>query len=100
MTMAKKSWHLNRRDLLKGTGIALALPSLNAMRPTSTRANAAAQATPKRMMIGYIAYGTYMPDGPAGLPKQDKSDQRQCMACTRNHRCTIRCLWVLSGVRL
>ncbi|HAY80051.1 MAG TPA: hypothetical protein DCY79_09640 [Planctomycetaceae bacterium] len=73
--MAKKSWHLNRRDLLKGTGIALALPSLNAMRPSSTRANAAAQATPKRMMIGYIAYGTYMPDGPAGLPKQDNSDQ-------------------------
>ncbi|SVD88996.1 uncharacterized protein METZ01_LOCUS441850, partial [marine metagenome] len=29
--MKHKSWHLNRRELLKGGGIALALPLLNAM---------------------------------------------------------------------
>ena len=29
--MAQKSWHLNRRTLLKGTGVALALPYLGVM---------------------------------------------------------------------
>ena len=29
--MKQKSWHLNRRELLKGGGIALALPFLNSM---------------------------------------------------------------------
>lgn len=65
--MTQKSWHLNRRDLLKGAGVALALPSLQAMGATS----AVASATPKRMMIGYIAYGTYMPDGANGIPNNN-----------------------------
>ena len=29
--MKQKSWHLDRRELLKGGGIALALPFLNSM---------------------------------------------------------------------
>ncbi len=29
--MKNKSWHLDRRDLLKGGGIAIALPLLNGM---------------------------------------------------------------------
>jgi hypothetical protein len=73
--MAKKSWHLNRRDLLKGAGVALSLPYLNAMRASSALANAATKETPKRMMVGYIAYGTYMPDGPGGIPSNSDSDE-------------------------
>ena len=72
--MAKKSWHLHRRELLKGAGVALALPSLNAMHAASAIAKDATPATPKRMMVGYIAYGTYMPDGPSGLPSNANSD--------------------------
>jgi len=71
--MVQKSWHLNRRDLLKGAGVALALPSLHAMGATSACANVASN-TPKRMMIGYIAYGAYMPNGQGGVPRRDKSD--------------------------
>ena len=29
--MKQKSWHFNRRDLLKGGGVALALPLLDGM---------------------------------------------------------------------
>ena len=74
--MAQKSWHLNRRDLLKGAGIALALPSLHAMGATSALANVAKTETPKRMMIGYIAYGTYMPNGASGIPTQRNSGEK------------------------
>jgi len=73
--MAKKSWHLNRRDLLKGAGVALALPSLNAMNATGAVTSDAAKETPRRMMVGYIAYGTYMPDGPSGVTSQSNSDK-------------------------
>jgi hypothetical protein len=74
--MAQKSWYLNRRDLLKGAGIALALPSLHAMGTTSALANVAKTETPKRMMIGYIAYGTYMPNGASGIPRQKNSGEK------------------------
>ena len=71
--MARKSWHLNRRDLLKGAGVALALPYLNAMGVSGGAAQAAAgvaaKAAPKRFMATYISYGVYMPDGPAGTPR-------------------------------
>ncbi len=60
-----KSWHLDRRELLKGSGIALALPLLQGM----THANA--QDAPKRMLVSYFAYGAYMPNGSAGLPASD-----------------------------
>lgn len=73
--MAKKSWHLNRREALKGAGLAFALPSLNAMRTDLAYASSQQNANPKRMMIGYIAYGTYMPEGPSGITSQGKSDQ-------------------------
>jgi len=67
--MAQKSWHLNRRDVLRGAGVAMALPCLNAM--SATRA-AAATGTPKRFIATYISYGVYQPDGPTGIPKRDK----------------------------
>ena len=57
--MKQKSWQLNRRDMLRGGGVALALPLLNAMRTVK----AAETALPKRMLISYFAYGAYMPNG-------------------------------------
>ena len=65
--MKQKSWHLNRRQLLKGGGIALGLPLLESMGWA-----APAKALPKRMMVGYFAYGAYMPNGPAGIPDAGK----------------------------
>jgi len=79
--MAQKSWQLNRRDMLRGCGVALSLPLLNGMNwaKASTAASAAlgaaAGATPKRMMVGYFAYGAYMPDGPSGLLRDGVQDQ-------------------------
>jgi Protein of unknown function (DUF1552) len=63
--MKQKSWHLSRRELLKGGGMALALPFLNAM---SWAAGGEARQLPKRMLVSYFAYGAYMPEGPAGIP--------------------------------
>ena len=42
--MTRKSWQLSRRDLIKGAGIAMALPYLNAMSGASV-ASAADSAT-------------------------------------------------------
>lgn len=67
--MTQKSWHLNRRDLLKGTSVALALPYLDAMAAPAKSGDK--EELPKRLMVGYIAYGVYMPDGQAGIPNAD-----------------------------
>jgi hypothetical protein len=67
--MKQKSWHINRREWLKGGGVALSLPFLNSM----SWANGTIGGTlPKRMLISYFAYGAYMPNGPAGIPDADK----------------------------
>ena len=66
--MAKKSWHLNRRDVLKGGGVALALPLLNGM----GWAKDAGAELPKRMLVSYFAYGAYMPNGANGIPGANK----------------------------
>ena len=70
--MASKSWHLNRRTFIKGAGVALALPYLNAMqgavKAASPVASTAAGAPPRRFMATYISYGVYQPDGPTGIP--------------------------------
>ena len=73
--MKHKSWHLNRRELLKGGGIALALPLLNAMgKAMGAISNAAGEGgMPKRMLVSYFAYGAYMPDGPSGVPAPKKN---------------------------
>ena len=70
--MKMKSWHIDRRELLKGGGIALALPFLNAMgKAVGDQTKAAGQGgLPKRMLVSYFAYGAYMPDGPSGIPTQ------------------------------
>lgn len=59
--MKSKSWHLSRRELLRGGGIALGLPLLNGMAAES-------DPLPKRMLVSYFAYGAYMPDSPNGIP--------------------------------
>ncbi len=61
--MARKSWHLSRREMLKGSGMALALPFLNSM---SWAKAAAGNELPKRMVVSYIAYGVYEPKGHNG----------------------------------
>ena len=73
--MSKKSWHLSRRNLLKGAGVALSLPYLNAMHGSHAIANTVEEETPKRLMVGYIAYGTYMPGRPSGATSQGNSDK-------------------------
>lgn len=60
--MKTKSWHLNRREFIRGGGAALALPLLNAM----SWAAPAAKAMPKRMLVSYFAYGAYMPKAQNG----------------------------------
>ena len=57
--MPQKSWHLNRRDLLRGgMTLALPLPLLECM----TRAEGAPlKEQPKRMVVCYISYGVYEP---------------------------------------
>lgn len=67
--MSQKSWQVNRRDMLKGGGVALALPLLEAMTWGKEKGDSE---LPKRMVICYFAYGAYMPNGPAGIPDAKK----------------------------
>ena len=74
--MAYNSLHLNRRTLLRGAGVALALPYLNAMQGVvNGDSGAVSMATPKRFMATYISYGVYQPDGPSGIPRKNKDGQ-------------------------
>lgn len=50
---------MNRRDVLRGGGIALALPLLNSM--SWATGLAGRKQLPKRMLVSYIAYGVYDP---------------------------------------
>lgn len=64
--MKKKSWHLDRREFLRGGGAALALPFLNGM--SWAAGSSGGKALPKRMLVSYFAYGAYMPNAPTGVP--------------------------------
>ncbi|MDA0810512.1 MAG: DUF1552 domain-containing protein [Planctomycetota bacterium] len=66
--MKQKSWHLSRRDVLRGGGVALALPLLNSM----SRADDDSSNLPKRMLVSYFAYGAYMPNGSNGIPDANR----------------------------
>ncbi len=66
-----KSWHLDRREMLRGAGAALALPWLEGMSRSQPLA-----ARPKRLVVTYFSYGAYMPTGPHGItdPEQPHHD--------------------------
>jgi hypothetical protein len=64
--MAGKSWHLNRRTFLRGTGASLGLPWLDCM-SRSAHASADKSSIAKRLCSFYFGFGV-------GLPKED-SDQ-------------------------
>ncbi len=51
-----KSWHLDRRTLLRASGISLALPWLEAMGATSANSQ-----PPKRFCTIYFPYGVSLP---------------------------------------
>ena len=57
--MNTKTWHLSRREVLRGGGIALALPFLNSM---SWARGITGADRPKRLLVSYIGYGVYDPD--------------------------------------
>ena len=67
--MKQRSWHLERRQFIRGGGAALMLPFLNGMSWGRSATAAAGAGLPKRMLVSYFAYGAYMPNGPAGIPK-------------------------------
>lgn len=82
--MKNKSWHLDRRDLLKGGGVAIALPLLNGMgaglnKSLGANINAMDESEhPKRMLVSYFAYGAYMPESPSGVPRAtEKADHEE-----------------------
>ncbi len=62
--MARKSWQLSRRELLRGGGVALALPLLDGM--SWAKPAAATSDPPRRMVVSYISYGVYEPRGENG----------------------------------
>ena len=51
--MAKKSWHLDRREFLRGSGVALALPFLDAMCPST------GPVLPKRLVVKVEVLGEF-----------------------------------------
>lgn len=59
----RRQWPISRRTMLRGTGVALALPWLEAMTP---RALAATASPPVRLAILYMPNGAWMP---AWIPK-------------------------------
>ncbi len=63
--MTMKSHQMNRRDVLRGGGIALALPFLNSMSWAAGLAGKK-QLQPKRMLLSYISYGVYDPPSKDG----------------------------------
>jgi hypothetical protein len=57
--MKQKSWHIDRRELLKGAGgIVLGLPFLNGM---IWGGDKSLRSIPKRLVVNYFSYGAYMP---------------------------------------
>ena len=62
--MKPKSWHMNRRTVLRGGGLAMALPFLNSM--SWAKGLDDGKAMPKRMLVTYISYGVYHPTNEDG----------------------------------
>ncbi|MCA8970689.1 MAG: DUF1552 domain-containing protein [Planctomycetes bacterium] len=56
--MTHKSWHLDRRSFLRGSGVACALPFFEGMTPRLTKTTGA----PKRIAFVYFPNGVSLPD--------------------------------------
>src|SRR5215510_1923716 len=70
MFITKK--HLSRRALLKGAGVALGLPLLDAMFPAATAFAQSAAAPPRRFFAGFVPHGAapgyWVPEKEGALP--------------------------------
>jgi Protein of unknown function (DUF1552) len=70
MFISKK--HLSRRTLLKGAGVTLGLPLLDAMFPAATALAQAAAAPPRRFFAGFVPHGAapgyWVPENEGPLP--------------------------------
>ncbi|HEX7082273.1 MAG TPA: DUF1552 domain-containing protein [Gammaproteobacteria bacterium] len=70
MFITKK--HLSRRTLLRGAGVALGLPLLDAMIPAATALAQTAAATPRRFFAGFVPHGAapgyWVPEKEGPLP--------------------------------
>jgi hypothetical protein len=69
--MSEKSWHLSRRTFLRGSGAAIALPWLNAMKPVVAMAGSAAAGPPVRMGCLFFPNGAWLDNW---IPKTDGAD--------------------------
>jgi hypothetical protein len=58
----KKSWELSRRTFLRGTGTLLALPVLEAMVPSTARAQSSGAPPPRRLVAFFVPNGMYPPE--------------------------------------
>src|SRR5947207_1185609 len=65
--MSGKSWHLSRRNFLRGTGAAIALPMLDAMRPLGALASSVAAKPPVRLAVMFFPNGVWQD---SWIPKQ------------------------------
>ena len=61
--MTRKPWLLDRRQMLRGTGAALALPMLECM----SSKDIVPPPRPKRLVVTYMSYGANMPNGKNGI---------------------------------
>ena len=72
MFITKK--HIQRRTLLKGAGVALGLPLLEAMFPAATALAQAAAAPPRRFFAGFVPHGAapgyWVPEKEGALPAE------------------------------
>ncbi|HET8697145.1 MAG TPA: DUF1552 domain-containing protein [Gammaproteobacteria bacterium] len=72
MFISKK--HLSRRTLLKGAGVTLGLPLLDAMFPAATAFAQSAAAPPRRFFAGFVPHGAapgyWVPEKEGALPKE------------------------------
>jgi hypothetical protein len=57
-----KQRHVTRRTVLKGLGVAVALPALEAMTPALALAAGAQRASPRRLAFVYVPNGVHGPD--------------------------------------
>lgn len=57
MNVPKQNWLIDRRHLLRGLGVSLALPWLECMRPLTTARGAEAASRPRRSVFIYLSNG-------------------------------------------